>query len=294
MRKVLVAAVITCLILGLAVGAMAVELSWSGSAEFGIKGTTKEGEASGTFFGKGKITLTGTATSGPWEVGVEISADPGVGDVDGYLKYSAEAFTLTLEDSVDNSIYDVGGAAGSPNIPGHAGLKLEVPFGSSFYIILNNTGVGEDVVYNFAGGADFAVGALDLGVTFNSNGEEAADWYGSSYALKVGYSLDAVSLTAQYGAWSPVAAGLEAGSGYYFKMGYSLAGGGAFTLSYTGVDKNLNGKGTPTPEDYSKIYAEYTTPIAENVDLTFDVTSTDDGSGAETVTTWEGKIAISF
>jgi len=275
------------------------EISTSGAIEFILKGTSAEGQASG-LFDKGDVLIdyNVTLTSGPWTAVVSPEFDIGGGalaECDAYMTYSAEAFTLTLDPTgIDNSIYDVEGAAGCPGIPSHAGLKLEVPFGSSFYLILNNTADGEDVVYNFAGGADFSMGGIDLGVTFNSNGEETDTWYGSSYALKVGYALDALSFLVEYGAFSPSTDGLESGAGYYVEMGYSLAGGGAFTVSYTGVDENMNSADGTDRDAYSKIYAEYTMPIAENVNLTFDVASTDDGSGGDTVTDWEGKIGISF
>jgi hypothetical protein len=140
------------------------------------------------------------------------------------------------------------------------------------------------------------MGALSLDLVFNSDGDEGNTWYGSSYGLKVGYSLDAISLTAQYGAWSPAANGLEAGSGYYFEMGYTLPGGDSFTLSYTGSDKNLNGASSgPTDHDYSKIKGSYSHSLAEAVTLSFEVASTDSGlAGAESVTTWTGKISIAI
>jgi len=311
MRKVLVATVITCLTLGLTAGAMAQpEISTSGAIEFTLKGTSAEGEASG-LFGAGDVLIdyNVTLTSGPWTAVVSPEFDIGgeaLAECDAYITYSGEAFTLTLDPTgIDNGIFDIyaygldGAIDGAPNIASNPGLKLEVPFGSSFYLVVNNQQSStdpENAVFNFGGGLSTSMGGVSLDLAFNSDGDEGNTWYGSSYGLKVGYALDAISLVAEYGAWSPGADDLEAGSGYYFEFGYTLPGGDSLTLSYTGSDKNLNGAGYgPSDHDYSKIKGVYSHSLAESVTLSFEVASTDDGYGEEeSITTWTGKISIAI
>lgn len=307
MRKVLVAAVISCLTLGLTAGAMAaVDISTSGAIEFTLSGTSEEGKASG-LFGAGDVLIDYhvTLTSGPWTAVVSPEFDIGGGalaECDAYITYSAEAFTLTLDPTgIDNGIFDIYSvvADDAPNIASNPGLKLEVPFGSSFYLVMNNqqsSTDSENAVFNFGGGLSTSLGGVSLDLAFNSDGDEGNIWYGTSYGLKVGYALDAISLVGEYGAWSPGADGLEAGSGYYFEFGYTLPGGDSLTLSYTGSDKNLNGAGNgPTDHEYSKIKGSYSHSLAEAVTLGFEVASTDSGlSGAESITTWKGKISIAI
>jgi len=127
--------------------------------------------------------------------------------------------------------------------------------------------------------------ALGLGFLFNSNQADET----SSYGAQLTYALDAMSFTGQYGGFSPNAGG--SGTGYVVKVAYTLPGGSGLALEYYGADATLNG-GTPNP--YSKLYGEFNTPLSENVTLTFDVTSTDNGSGVDAVTDWEGKIGITL
>ncbi|MCD6575365.1 hypothetical protein J7K97_06810 [Candidatus Aerophobetes bacterium] len=277
MRKVLIGVLIACLSVGLATVAFATEFSWSGSAEFGIEGTSDG--ASGDFFGSASLTVDATATSGPWGAGVTLE-DGAISD--GYISYSGAAFTLTMYPlGVDNGVFDVeiwdpaAGALVDPlGIPSNPGLKLDVPMeGFDFYAVVNNH-ANAQVTYNFAGGVGFSMGPLGLDFTFNSNQENKT----SSYGAQVSYSAGSMSFTGQYGGFAPE--GGDALTGYYGKLEYTLPGGSAFTLSY-------NGSG-----EYGKIYGEFTTPLAENVDLTFDVTSTNT-PGADTVTGWEGKIGFS-
>ena len=276
MKKGLIGLVIVSFVLVFTAGAMAAEFSWSGSAEFGIEGTS--GGAAGDFFGSGSLSLDATATSGAWEAGASADID---GTPSGYIKYSGQAFALTLKSGIDNGVFDTE----VPGIDSHAGLKLEIPMEAfTPYVIVNNVVDGDEVTYNFAGGADFTTDGMGLGVTFNSNGEDES----TSYGVKATYSMDALSLTGEYGVLSPKVG--DSGSGYYAEVGYSIAGGGSFTFHYSGADEKL--KGTPNP--WSEIYGEFTYPIAESVDFTVDVTSTDDGTGGDSVTNYEAKVGFSF
>ena len=308
MRKILVGAVITCLVVGLATVAMAAkpEISTSGSIEFKISGTSASGEASG-LFGAGDVLIdyNVSLTSGPWTAVVSPEFDiagGAVGECDAYMTYSGEAFTLTLDPTgIDNGIFDIYSAVadGAPGIPSNPGLKLSVPMENfSFYAVVNNQQSSTDpdsAVFEFGGGFGTTMGALSLDLAFNSAGDEGDTWYGSSYGLKVGYSMEALSLTGEYGSFSPSASGKKSGSGYYVSLDYTLPGGDSFSVSYTGSDKYLNGCGAATDHDYSKIDATYSHSLAEAVTLSFEVASEDTGLvGAESVTTWNGKVSISF
>jgi len=259
MRKVLIGALILCLSLGLTGAAMAAEFSWSGSVEFGITG----GGDGLDLAGSASLTLDATAASGPWEAGITFEDEK---ITDGYLKYNAAAFALSMYPlGVGNDLYDLGIGDLSSNI----GVKLEVPMEGFSFFAVGNKKPGEDI-YNFGGGIDFTMDALGFGVIFNSDQEK--DF--SSYAGKVTYALDALSLTGEYGAVA------DGDSRFYGEVVFSFAGGGSLTGSYLGG------------EDYSEIYGEFTTPIAENVDFTVDATSTTEAG--DTTTTYEAKIGFSF
>ncbi len=321
MKKVLVTLIAVCFTLGLTVGVMAAEpeISTSGTIEFKISGTSEEEQASG-LFGAGDVLVDYNVsfTSGPWTAVVSPEFDIGgeaLAECDAYITYSGEAFTLTLDPTgIDNGIFDIyaygldGAIDGAPNIPSNAGLKLEVPFDtSSFYLVVNNQPDPEDsesAAFCFGGGLSTTISDLSLDLAFNSNPITDDAWYGSSYGVKLGYSLEALSLTAEYGAWSPGddevwmeegAGEVKSGSGYYFEMGYTMPGGDTLTLSYTGSDKNLNGAGYgPSAHEYSKIKGVYSHALAEAVALSFEVASTDNGYAEDTITTWSGKLSISF
>jgi len=283
MKKGLIGLVIVSFVLVFTAGAMAAEFSWSGDASFGIEGTSDG--AAGDFFGSGDLYLNATATSGAWGVGVELGKENGDPVyIDPFITYTAEAFTLTLDDSIDNGVFDTE----VPGIPANPGLKLEIPMEAfTPYVIVNNVADDDEVTYNFAGGADFTTGAMGLGVTLNSNGEDES----TSYGVKATYSMDALSLTGEYGVLSPKDG--DSGSGYYAEVGYSIAGGGSFTFHYSGADENI----AVGDEDYTKwseIYGEFTYPIAESVDFTVDVTSTNAEELDESITTYEAKVGFSF
>jgi len=277
MKKVLIGLLAVSLTLVFAASAMAADFAWSGDASFGIAGNSNG--VTGNFFGGGNLYLTATATSGAWEVGVELGEEgtAPADYLDPYISYTAEAFTLTLEDSIDNAVFgtvtgELEGKLG--NIPPDPGIKMEISAGGfAPYVIVNNekdVPTAGDVTYSFGGGADFTAGGVDLGVVLNSNGEDETTSYGATAT----YSMDALSLAGKYG-------GSEALIGYYGEIGYSLAGGGSFTLSYGATDA-----------DWSEIYGEFVYPVAEAVDFTVDATSTDDGG--VTTTEYEAKVGFSF
>jgi len=283
MKKGLIGLLMVSFILVFAVGAVAADFAWSGDASFGIKGASPG--AAGDFFGSYDLYLNATLASGAWAVAVEMGKegeDPLYFDPS--ITYTGEAFTLTLEDSIDNAVFDtmVTGINANP------GIKLEIPMEAfTPYLIVNNcvpAVPGDEVTWSFAGGLDFTAGAAGFGVTFNSNGETED----SSYGVKATYSLDALSLTGQYGIFSPSVG--DSGSGYYIEAGYSLAGGGSFTGHYSGADEKVGATANPQ----SEIYAEFVMPIAESVDFTVDVTNTDDGTGGDTTTAYEAKVGVSF
>lgn len=286
MRKILIGTLVACMsLLGLA-GMAAADFSWSGAVEFGISGTSDG--ASGVFDGSAGIDVEGTATSGPWS-GTVAFEDFALDD--GYITYGADAFDLTMNPvGIDSDLGDVSCAAAvTLGIPSNPGLKLEVPTGGiDFFAIVNNVGVGDDVTFNFAGGIDFAMEALGLGLVYNSDQENET----SSYKGEVSYSIDDLSLLLQYGSFSPDDG--DAGAGYYFEAGYTIAEGTTATVSYAGADETLNSADAVTRDAFSEIYGEVVTALADNVDLTIDVTSTDDGSGADAVTAWEALIGFSI
>jgi len=295
MRKVLIGVLIACLSLGLATVAFAgTEISTSGNIEFKITGSSAAGEASG-LFGAGDVLIdyNVTATSGNWKAVVSPEFDIGGGalvECDAYLEYSGAAFDLILDPTgIDNGVFDVECAADiTLGIPASPGVKLSVPMeGFDFYAVVNNQQDGSDVIYNFAGGVDFSMGPLGLGFTFNSDQKNKT----SSYGAQVTYSADSLSFTGQYGGYSPE--GGTGGSGYVAGIDYTLAGGSSFSLYYYGADADLNSADGTARTAYSKVEGSFSTPLAENVSLTFTVTSTDDGSGGESVTDWEGKIGFS-
>ncbi|MCD6575261.1 hypothetical protein J7K97_06255 [Candidatus Aerophobetes bacterium] len=306
MRKVLIGVLIACLSLGLATVAFAgTEISTSGNIEFKVTGSSEAGAANG-LFGAGDVLIdyNVTATSGNWKAVVSPEFDIGggeLGECDAYLQYSGGAFDLILDPTgIDNGIFDVECAADiTLGIPSNPGVKLSVPMeGFDFYAVVNNQQDGSDVIYNFAGGVDFSMGPLGLGFTFNSNQKGVTKEDGtplwdtaSSYGAQVTYSADSLSFTGQYGGYSPE--GGTGGSGYVAGIDYTLAGGSSFSLYYYGADADLNSADGTARTAYSKVEGSFSTPLAENVSLTLTVTSTDDGSGGESVTEWEGKIGFS-
>jgi len=171
----------------------------------------------------------------------------------------------------------------------------------------------DSVIFNFGGSVDFALDPLTFGIMFNSNADKSSTWYGNAFGAKASFAMDPLTFIVEYGTWTPTTPrygcsgypcwdgceiyeydDLEAGTGYYVEMDYDAGDMGAFVFSYNHADEKLNGAGIATPEAYSKLYFEYTYPLAECVNLIFDVTNTNDGSGGDAVTDYEGVISCSF
>ena len=290
MRKILIGTLVACIsLLGLA-GMAAADFSWSGWVDFGITGTSDG--ASGVFADSAGIDVEATATSGPWS-GTVAFEDFALDD--GFISYAADAFDLTMNPvGIDSDLGEITCAPAEADsivlgIPSNAGLKLGVPTGGiDFFAIVNNVGAGDDVTFNYAGGIDFAMDALGLGLVYNSDQEAES----TSYKGEVSYSIDDLALLLQYGSFTPE--GGDAGAGYYFEAAYTIAEGTTALVSYIGADDTLNSADGVTRDAFSEIYGEVVTALADSVNLTIDVTSTDSGTGADSVTAWEALIGFSI
>ena len=287
MRKVLVGALIVCLSLGLATIAMAAEISWSGTVDFGITG---ESGGSVDILTGWELDVSAADSSGPWSatvafttgaIEIEIEeeevklADALVID-DAYIEYAAEAFTLQLNPvGVGNDLYDLA-VDDDIDLTSNPGISLTIPMETFSFSLVGNKASGADT-YNFGAGVDFSMDNLGFGLIFNSDQESAE--FDSSYAGKISYTMDALTLTGEYGAVS--GGTLDGVSRYYAELGYTLTGGSVITLSYLG-----------SSEDLSEIYAELSTPIAEKVDFIVDLTSTT--TGGSTTTEYEAYLEFSL
>jgi len=174
----------------------------------------------------------------------------------------------------------------------------------------------DEVIFNLGGSIDFALDPLTFGIMFNSNADPSDTWYGNAFGAKASFAMDPLTFIVEYGTWTPSKdtcyecygapcwgypcemceedCELEAGTGYYVEMDYDAADMGSFVFSYNYADEALNGAGIATPEAYSKLYFEYSYPLSECVNLVLDVTNTNNGSGGDAVTGYEGKISCSF
>ncbi|RLE12011.1 hypothetical protein DRJ04_06980 [Candidatus Aerophobetes bacterium] len=274
MRKVLVGALIVCLSLGLATIAMAAEISWSGSVDFGITG---ESGGSVDILTGWELDVSAADSSGPWSATVAFANDAGAFDIDdAYIEYAAEAFTLQLNPvGVGNDLYDLA-VDDDIDLTSNPGISLTIPMETFSFSLVGNKASGADT-YNFGAGVDFSMDNLGFGLIFNSDQESAE--FDSSYAGKISYTMDALTLTGEYGAVS--GGTLDGVSRYYAELGYTLTGGSVITLSYLG-----------SSEDLSEIYAELSTPIAEKVDFIVDLTSTT--TGGSTTTEYEAYLEFSL
>jgi hypothetical protein len=302
-KGLVVAAVLVACAFGFTGAALAAEISTSGTIEMKLTGTSEDGQASG-LFGAGDVLVdySVTLTSGTFEAnltpefdltGTEMTFD------DAYIKWSPDTLSVTMKPlGIDKELYDIEGNGGKPNIPDNPGIGIEVPVAPfTFDLVANNVAVGDDAVFSYGFGVKYALNGVTLEGLFGNTDVEAETWYGSYYGAQVTAALDSLTIVGQYGTFSPEAAGLEDGSGYFAKFEYALGEGlGTVALEYTGVDKNLNGAGTPTDKEYYKIYGEYSYPLTDAVSLTLDVANIEPGTpaGAESYTEYEVVIGVSL
>lgn len=305
-KRLMVVAVLVACVFGFTGAALATELSTSGTIEFKVTGTSEDGKASG-LFGAGDVLVdySVTLTSGAFEAnltpefdltGTEMTFDAA------YIKWAPDTLSITMKPlGIDKDLFDIAGMAGGgdpPVIPSNPGLGFEVPVVPfTFDLVVNNVAVGDDAEFSYGFGMKYELDGVTLEGVYGGTGEEAATWYGSFYGAAVTAALDSLTLTGQYGSFNPEPAGLEDGSGYFASFAYALGEGlGTVTLEYTGVDKNLNGAGTPTDKEYTKIYGEYSYPLTDAVSLTLDVANIHPGTpvGAKSYTEYEVVIGVSL
>jgi len=255
-------------------------------------------------------------TSGPWEAlfapRITLDADPEeVVDDGSYLKVYLDSASVMLKPRLDYGLFDVYSVVHDDpaNIPKEPGVKLDLPFkplDMSLGVVLNSTPVYKDTggtigtgdqetKWNYGAGLSFSVVPVTAAVQFITTDVADYNWYGSAYGAGLTVDLAPLTITAQFATFSPEAAGLEDGSGMYAKVGYAIDEGlGSVALEYKGSDKEFNGCGSPTADNYSKIKGSYTYPLTEAVNLTTAVSSIDKGLGDDDFIEYEVVFAASF
>jgi len=280
--------------------ALASEISTSGVIEFKLTGTSQEDQASGLFAaGDVEVLYAVTLSSDSWEANLTPKFDlagEALAVEDAYIKYAADMMSVTMKPlGADKELFDVEGAIGDPpNIPSNAGLVFEIPLASlTADLVVNNQAVGDEATFSYAFGAAYEMDPITMEAMYGGTDVAAATWYGSYYGAAVTYAADPLTVVGQYGSFSPEAAGLEDGSGFFASLAYAMGEGlGTLTLKYTSVDENMNGAGVPTDEEYSKIYGEYSHPLTDAVSLKLDVSNITDGSGADSYSEYEAVISV--
>ena len=299
-KGVVVLAVLVACALGFTVPAMAAEFATEGVIEFKVTGTSEDGKASGLFeAGDVEVCYSLALTSGTFEIFVspklklagELDCD------DAYIKWMPDTVTVTMKPiGIDKELFDIEGDGGKPNIPSNPGMDFELavaPF--TFDVLANNVAVGDKAKYSYGLGLVWQENAVTLEGLFGSTDVATETWYGSYYGGKVSVDIAPLTVTGQFGGFSPEATGLEDGSGYFAEVAYALDEDlGTLTLNYTGVDKNFNGAGTPTAKDYTKIKGEYSYPVTDDVSLTFDVAGIEPGTGIKSYTEYGAKVGVSL
>ncbi len=302
MKKwLVVSAVLMVCVFGFTGAALAAEISTSGTIEFKLTGTSEDGQASG-LFGAGDVLVDYSVvlTSGTFEANLTPEFDL-AGEAltfdEAYIKWMPDTLSVTMKPlGIDKELYDIEGDGGKPNIPSNPGIGFEVPIAPfTFDLVVNNVAVGDEATFSYGFGTKYELNGVSLEGLYGSTDVETETWYGAYYGAQVTAAVDALSLTGQYGSFSPETTGLEDGSGFFAKFGYALGEGlGDVALEYTSVDKNLNGAGVPTAKDYSKIYGEYSYPLTEAVTLTMDVANIEPGTGVDSYTEYEMVIGVSL
>ncbi|MFQ6067106.1 MAG: porin [bacterium] len=298
-------------------------ITTSGSVQWKISGSDEKpggAKVASPLFKYGDVRMHYDVklTSGPWEAlfapRVRLDKDPEIVEDNGsYLKVYLDSSSVMLKPRLDYGVFDVYSvvADGAANIPKKPGVKVNVPFkplDMTLDLVLNssevfkNTG-GENTAgsgdkeakWNYGAGLSFSVEPISVALQFVTTDVTDATWYGSAYGAKLGVDLAPLSITAEFASYSPEAAGEKDGSGIYGKLGYALEEGlGDLALVYKGSDKNFNGCGTATADDYSKIEGTYTYPLAEAVNMSFTVASVDKGQGDPDFTEYSLKFAASL
>ena len=278
--------------------ALAAEISTSGTIEFKLTGTSEEGKASGLFAaGDVLVDYSVTLTSDAWEANLTPEFDLAGGALtfdDAYIKYSLDMLSVTMKPlGIRKKLWDIRGDSDTKiRLPDNPGIDVVVPIAPlTLDLVVNNQAVDGEAEFNYAVGAKYGADSITVEAIYGTSPVETYTWYGSYYGAKVTYAADPLTIEGQYGSFSPEAAGLEDGSGYFAKFKYALGEGlGAFTLKYTMADEKLN----RTAEDWVKIYGEYVHPLTDAVDLTLDVTNITPGTGADAYTKYEAVIGVSL
>ncbi|MFQ5835355.1 MAG: porin [bacterium] len=297
------------------------EITTSGSVQWKIYGSDEKPGgfevASPRFkYGDVRMHYDIKMTSGPWEAlfapRIRLDKDPELVEDNGsYLKVYLDSSSVMLKPRLDYGLFDVYSVThGDPaNIPKEPGVKLDLPFkplDMSLDLVLNSTvvykstggttGAGDqETKWNYGAGLSFAAAPIGVALQFITTDVTDYNWYGSAYGAKLTADLAPVSLEAQFASFSPEAAGKKDGSGIFAKVGYALGEGlGSLSLEYKGSDKEFNGLGTATADNYSKIKGKYTYPLAEAVNMEIAVASIDKGLGEDDFTEYEVKFAASL
>lgn len=297
------------------------EITTSGVIEWKVFGTDEKADgfeaASPRFkYGDVRMHYDVKLTSGAWEAlvapRITLDADPEeVVDDGSYLKVYLDGSSVMLKPRLDYGVFDVYSVTHDDpaNIPTEPGVKLDVPFkplDMDLVVVVNSTpvykigggttGTGNmETKWNYGTGLTFDVEPISVSVQFVTSDVTDYNWYGSAYGAKLTADLDPISIEAQFATFSPEAAGKKDGSGIFGKVGYALSEGlGDVALEYKGSDKQFNGCGTATDDDYTKIKGSYTYPLAEAVNVTLAVSKIDKGLGDPDFLEYEVCFAMSL
>jgi len=277
--------------------ALTAEYSTSGTIQFKLTGTSQEDQASGLFAaGDVDVSYAVTLTSGSWEVNItpKYNQDDDLAFDAAYVKVTADMMSLSMKPMGGErlQIWDIRGNSDTKiRLPSDPGIDLGVPIDPlSLTLAVTNRAVDDEAKFNFGVGATYALDPITVEAIFATSDVAAADFYGSYYGAKVTYAADPLTIEGQFGTFSPEAAALEEGSGYFGKFAYAMGEGlGTFTVKYTAADENLN----RTAEEWSKIVGEYSHPLTDDVTFTLELTNITPGTGADSYTNYAGIIKVS-
>lgn len=126
-----------------------------------------------------------------------------------YIKYMAEMGSISLKNSADYSIFDLGGS-----IPGAQGIALAVELAPLSLDLVGNTDSGYGI------GLGYDAGPFSVGTKYNSTG---------AYGVQLVYPIDLVTLTGQYANYGDRI-------GYLTKGEYALTAGAVSVCYQMGLD----------------------------------------------------------